>query len=170
MYLYWVLSKKQLIGKVPIHVKINSRSYCPNLNLLIQDKVWEHGAIALSIALVVPIGHRDVGTFQVLPKQDSELREIKQSSLSFHRKVELIKKSTRASSPFPMLDTFVSNVLANRQCVHGNIRSFYQEKYDLCDSCITYNMAGKRWCENVNRCHKSNNLTWNVSIKTIQYW
>jgi hypothetical protein len=122
------------------------------------------------MTLVVPIGHRDERKFQLLPKQYNGPKEKQHFSLGYDRKVERSKKSIVASSPFPILDKFVTNVLANRQGVQGSFRSCYLEGNDLSNSYITYNMAGNRWCENVKRCHKSNNIIWNVSVKEMQYW
>jgi hypothetical protein len=35
---------------------------------------------------------------------------------------------------------------------------------------IIYQMKNNRWCENIQRCHKSNNIMWNVSLVNMTYW
>ena len=31
-------------------------------------------------------------------------------------------------------------------------------------------MSDNRWCENINRAHKSNNIIWNVDLKCYTFW
>jgi hypothetical protein len=74
-------------------------------------------------------------------------------------------------SPFPELDKFVNSVLATRKNIHGSIRSWsIQNEEQLSSSIITYQIKDNRWCENIQRSHKSNNIMWHVSIADFKYW
>ncbi len=68
-------------------------------------------------------------------------------------------------SPYLLLDNFVDNKLANRKGLNGSVRS-----WKLDSDVITYFMKDNRWCENINRSHKSNNIMWNVSLNDCTYW
>ncbi len=90
------------------------------------------------------------------------------------------------SSTFPALENFVRNKLATRKGINGSIRSWSVEldhrtkndmrsfscgEYDeLSHSIITYQIKDNRWCECIQRCHKSNNIMWHVSIGDLTYW
>lgn len=74
-------------------------------------------------------------------------------------------------SPFPELDKFINETLATRNNVDGSMRSWsIQNEEMLSSSIITYQIKGNRWCENIQRCHKSNNIMWHVSIADFKYW
>jgi len=77
-------------------------------------------------------------------------------------------------SPFPLLDEFVNENLAKRKGVKGAMRewailSSERDDFDN-DATITYQIKGNRWCENIQRCHKSNNVMWSVSLRDMNYW
>lgn len=71
----------------------------------------------------------------------------------------------RKGSPLPMLDRFVTEVLANRGGVRGSIRTWSIE-YGPHDKPLsfTYQMQRNRFCELAGRNHKSNNVFWTVHI------
>ena len=82
------------------------------------------------------------------------------------------------TSPYPYIDDFISNELANRGGVLGSIRSWTLD-YGPDDGennsnnnqipvGIAFQMSRNRWCECVGRSHKSNNILWNVSFRTKQ--
>jgi hypothetical protein len=74
-------------------------------------------------------------------------------------------------TPFPELDMFVNDILATRENIKGSIRSWsIRNGETLSFSIITYHIKDNRWCENIQRSHKSNNIMWNVSIADLTYW
>lgn len=76
-------------------------------------------------------------------------------------------------SPFPELDRFVKNVLATRKNINGSIRSWSiqnNNKDHLSHGIITYQIKDNRWCDIIQRSHKSNNIMWHVSIADCKYW
>ncbi|BBN17832.1 DNA-directed primase/polymerase protein [Marchantia polymorpha subsp. ruderalis] len=69
-------------------------------------------------------------------------------------------------SPFPALDIFVESVacIGNTQ---GKIRSWYWfSDYGV----IVYNISENRFCENIGRPHKSNNVMYIVDFRTAGYY
>ena len=92
-------------------------------------------------------------------------------------------KNNVGPSPFPPLETFIRNHLAGRKGFQGEIRAWtVDESSSLHDDfntsatasaihTIIYQMKNNRWCENIQRCHKSNNIMWNVSLDDdMTYW
>lgn len=88
------------------------------------------------------------------------------------------QKYSYGPSPFTPLDSFVTKFLANRKGVNGAIRAWSITKEnsdtptddDLSQVNIIYQIKDNRWCENIQRCHKSNNVMWHVSIRDMKYW
>jgi hypothetical protein len=74
-------------------------------------------------------------------------------------------KSTFGPSQFPLLDDFVNTILAKRKGLDGCVRAWSLETDRM-----TYFMKDNRWCENINRSHKGNNIIWNVSLCQGTYW
>ncbi|XP_067154068.1 DNA-directed primase/polymerase protein isoform X1 [Apteryx mantelli] len=76
-------------------------------------------------------------------------------------------RSTRDSiegyqdSPYPEIDSFVRS-LVNKDGVQGGIR---QWNYFSLEEIIVYDISGYRWCENIGRAHKSNNIMILVDLK-----
>jgi hypothetical protein len=73
-------------------------------------------------------------------------------------------------SPFLELDKFVGTQLATRNGLNGSIRSWSQEGDCDMNCIITYQIKDNRWCEHIQRSHKSNNIMWHVSISSMEYW
>ncbi|KAM6136160.1 DNA-directed primase/polymerase protein isoform 2-T3 [Phoenicopterus ruber ruber] len=79
-------------------------------------------------------------------------------------------KATRSSrdsmegyqdSPYPEIDHFVRS-LVNKDGVQGGIR---QWNYFSLEEILVYDISGYRWCENIGRAHKSNNIMILVDLK-----
>ena len=138
-------------------------------------------ATVLADTFVVPI-HRLSTDAGILPKIKPST-DIK-FTRSFRRKAPISQQSNLTCvqqkpdgtcSPFPSLDRFITNVLGIKGGVQGHIRACEIGDEIPNESClssciITYQMKGNRWCENINRFHKSNNIMWIVSIRRMQYW
>eukprot|EP01132_Coremiostelium_polycephalum_P006194 gene6194-7715_t len=58
-------------------------------------------------------------------------------------------------SPFPKIDEYVKTNLLGRGGEKGFIRKI---KYDTNRKTIQYEIGGNKWCENIGRQHKSNNI------------
>ncbi|XP_074678841.1 DNA-directed primase/polymerase protein isoform X1 [Strix aluco] len=82
----------------------------------------------------------------------------------------LNSKTTRSSrdsmegyqdSPYPEIDYFVRS-LVNKDGVQGGIRRW---NYFPLEEILVYDISGYRWCENIGRAHKSNNIMILVDLK-----
>ncbi|XP_034058980.1 DNA-directed primase/polymerase protein isoform X2 [Gymnodraco acuticeps] len=69
--------------------------------------------------------------------------------------------SGHLSSPYPEVDNFVLTVV-KKDGVHGSIRRW---NYFAAEQLIVYDIANYRWCANVERFHKSNNIMIVVDLK-----
>ncbi|NXM19248.1 PRIPO protein, partial [Ploceus nigricollis] len=65
------------------------------------------------------------------------------------------------SSPYPEIDNFVRS-LVNKDGLQGGIR---QWSYFSLKELLIYDISGYRWCENIGRAHKSNNIMILVDLK-----
>ncbi|KAK1174838.1 DNA-directed primase/polymerase protein [Acipenser oxyrinchus oxyrinchus] len=64
-------------------------------------------------------------------------------------------------SPYPEVDNFVLS-LVNKENIQGGIR---QWKYFSLDELLVYDILNYRWCQNIGRFHKSNNIMIVVDLK-----
>ncbi|KAM9236766.1 DNA-directed primase/polymerase protein [Leptosomus discolor] len=64
-------------------------------------------------------------------------------------------------SPYPEIDYFVHS-LVNKDGVQGVIRRW---SYFSLEEILVYDISGYRWCENIGRAHKSNNIMILVDLK-----
>ncbi|XP_014801141.1 PREDICTED: DNA-directed primase/polymerase protein [Calidris pugnax] len=64
-------------------------------------------------------------------------------------------------SPYPEIDHFVHS-LVNKDGVQGGIRRW---NYFSLEEILVYDISGYRWCENIGRAHKSNNIMILVDLK-----
>ncbi|NXD02673.1 PRIPO protein, partial [Certhia familiaris] len=64
-------------------------------------------------------------------------------------------------SPYPEIDNFVLS-LVNKDGLQGGIR---QWSYFSLNELLIYDISGYRWCENIGRAHKSNNIMILVDLK-----
>ncbi|NWV12526.1 PRIPO protein, partial [Ptilonorhynchus violaceus] len=64
-------------------------------------------------------------------------------------------------SPYPEIDNFVRS-LVNKDGLQGGIR---QWSYFSLKELLIYDISGYRWCENIGRAHKSNNIMILIDLK-----
>ncbi|XP_021249033.1 DNA-directed primase/polymerase protein isoform X4 [Numida meleagris] len=67
----------------------------------------------------------------------------------------------RQDSPYPEIDCFVRSLI-NKDGVQGGIR---QWNYFSGEEILVYDICGYRWCENIGRAHRSNNIMILVDLK-----
>jgi hypothetical protein len=151
---------------------------------------WEKHADALAQTLVIPPQHtkqgRIVSSPHILPMTSvdeerfkSAVKSRKNQQQSHNRKEKLTFTNQTGPSMFPSVDKFIHDVLGQRKNISGSIRAWTFEPIlsnidannnHLSNSILTYHMKDNRWCEYINRSHKSNNIMWNVSIRDKTYW
>jgi len=146
-----------------------------DFQLFCTSHAWDDHANALECTLVVP-AHSTKYKYPILPDPAniSGGGELQKLALSEYRAVECCTGSrrqftSRGESPFPKLDEFI-NTLGKRKGLDGRIGTFSLGIDQPLPRTISYNMLGNRWCENVGRAHKSNNIIWNVHLVYRVCW
>ncbi|GKY96821.1 hypothetical protein MPSEU_000641300 [Mayamaea pseudoterrestris] len=128
---------------------------------------WSLHAEALALTLIVPMNSSKI----VVPL----LAPVEQLDSKVNTKLPAVDRPNRCTtalsvgtSPYPMVDNFVMDVLAFRGDVRGSIRAWSVETSEngLARQ-ITYQMSRNRYCECVGRSHKSNNISWTVDFTTL---
>mmetsp|Transcript_3699 Transcript_3699/g.4361 ORF Transcript_3699/g.4361 Transcript_3699/m.4361 type:complete len:635 (-) Transcript_3699:99-2003(-) len=140
-------------------------------SIIHEEVVWEKHAIALVHTFIVPMENQLVNK-EILELPESTINNSTSQKTSIKTNTVLSNQgstSNTSSSPYPLLDKFVQNTLAKRKGLDGTIRSWSLEQWND-QPFITYCMKGNRYCENINRSHKSNNIIWNVNISDGEYW
>ncbi|XP_063843003.1 DNA-directed primase/polymerase protein-like [Scylla paramamosain] len=99
---------------------------------------------------------------KILTYKDIEqpLKEHKYISNS-KRNIDLDVEGSR-QSPYPEIDDFIQSLIGL-----GNIHSWH---YFSQSEVIVYNIVRYRFCHNINREHKSNNIMYVVSVKEASYY
>eukprot|EP01038_Epipyxis_sp_PR26KG_P006236 gene6236-8591_t len=90
-------------------------------------------------------------------------------SLPYHRKLLLKSKNNQQPSMFPSLDEFISHYHISKGGVQGLLNGWhlYREpgpNPDFPILKIKYQISRNRWCENIQRAHKSNGVMMDVDL------
>lgn len=145
-----------------------------NSNAIERQIAWENHASALADTLVVPL-KKNVSA-ELLYHQSAHIPDgVTSTSLqaSFRpRKPVMTYQNNVGASPFPLIDEFIHKTVAIRKGIPGSIRawSLHCRSNDYSSREIIYQIKDNRWCENINREHKSNNIMWHVSLANFTYW
>lgn len=96
------------------------------------------------------------------------------SKVSSRRNARRYKSSSHnGDSPVLTLDKFILES-TRRGGVQGKIRAWSMERVrheGTPDSYyMSYQMSDNRWCENIGRAHRSNNIIWNVDMSSKTFW
>ena len=144
---------------------------------------WNAHAEALADTLVVPLNGTKLN-FPVLPDPESVCNSSALDAASGLKQARPVVSSAQINamprlstsnplsigeSPFPKLDGYVTSVLGSRGGITGAIRAWSishvfptessgtEETVPNVPRSITYQMVRNRYCERINRSHKSNN-------------
>nr|XP_058158293.1 DNA-directed primase/polymerase protein isoform X2 [Dasypus novemcinctus] len=99
-------------------------------------------------------------TLQILTCNTSESKQIRgEYSVSTSTSVKSIEGFQ--CSPYPEIDHFVLS-LVNKNGIEGGIRRW---NYFFPEELLVYDICKYRWCENIGRAHKSNNIMILVDLK-----
>ena len=79
---------------------------------------------------------------------------------------EIASTESGDSSPFPVLDSFIQSVIT-RDGVQGRIRrvTYFSE-----GRAVMFDIAGYRYCENIRRHHRSNNIMLIANLERMTYY
>ena len=138
---------------------LSHESFCTALD-------WESHARALAMSLVVPANSSKIRWPILMNPNESYGAQAPVKSSAIARRRNILSRSFKTDdSPIPTLDRFILQ-MSKRGGVQGKIRSVSMESTHF----MSYQMADNRWCECINRSHKSNNIIWNVDLKCKTYW
>lgn len=85
---------------------------------------------------------------------DSFPSSVLANSFSFFISFPAQEGDSSELSPYPEVDAFI-NSLVSSNGRHGKIRHWF---YFMEGNLLGYDIVGYRWCGNINRQHKSNNI------------
>lgn len=74
------------------------------------------------------------------------------------------------TSPFPKLEHFILNTLGKRKGTVGNIGTWSLSTQRPLPQMISFNMKDNRFCDNIGRAHRSNNIIWTVHLVDRMCW
>ncbi|KAL7550512.1 hypothetical protein ACHAWF_013751 [Thalassiosira exigua] len=137
---------------------------------------WETHADALSLTLVVPTNGSKIAA-PIMMDPNGCCKDHKKPSVPFPvvgRAQCSSSLSCHGDSPIRILDEFVLK-LSQRGGIQGRIRSWSietvgREGNQPVSYFMRYQMSENRWCENIGRAHKSNNIIWNIDLRRHTYW
>lgn len=136
---------------------------------------WENHATALAATLVVP-ANASMMQYPILKDPSSLLSDDeKQQFISLrplngvasNGSTSLFPRPTASygASPFPKLEHFILHTLGKRKGLVGSIGTWSIDNYQQpLPQTVTFNMKDNRYCDNIKRAHKSNNIIWNVHL------
>ena len=141
-----------------------------------QSLSFEDHAAALAATLIVPINASKI-KYPMLNNPSSIFQGVEMGALKYSSRfvgkggVGSSKyQSCYGESPFPIMEDFVVSVLGKRRGLVGSIGTWSLDSRRPLPQTISFNMKGNRWCENVNRAHKSNNIIWTVHLVNRICW
>jgi Herpesviridae UL52/UL70 DNA primase len=122
---------------------------------------WSDHARALAETLVVPLNSSKF-TYPLLPIAPEEA-----VTAPGPKSVQPSTKRTgtahqRGQSSYPAIEEYILDRFGDRGGTGGRVRvwSIFE------DRTLSFQMVDNRWCENIGRQHKSNNIVWNVDLVT----
>lgn len=139
---------------------------------------WEDHADAMAATLVVPPNASKL--YFPLLKDPSVIfldgdasRPNNNTIVPMHSLVMLkFPRATQlyGSSPFPVLERFILENLGKRSGVVGRISTWSIGTQQPLPRTVCFNMKDNRFCDNIGRAHKSNNIIWNVHLGDRVCW
>lgn len=130
---------------------------------------WTMHAEALAATLIVPLNGAKID-YPILPRLAAASNdEVAGTKPAGHKVSRSASSLSIGKSPYPMVDDFVYNYLANRGDTQGDLRAWSIDSDSATGKPImlSYQISRNRWCECVGRAHKSNNITWHVDIRML---
>jgi hypothetical protein len=142
----------------------------PTTKATLQDFInandWTRHAQALAQTLVVPLEDSEGVFIFDIPEDTTNTANggpYPRKGMVHHPSISI----RTAATPLPTLDQYVLAVLATKAGVPGAIRAWSME-YGRGDApiSITYQLVRNRYCQQIGRSHKSNNVYWIVEFAT----
>ena len=139
---------------------------------------WEDHADAMAATLVVPPNASKL-YFPLLKDPsviflDGDASRPNNTMIPLHDSVAMLEfpRATQlyGASPFPVLERFILQNLGKRGGVVGRISTWSVGTQQPLPRTVCFNMKDNRFCDNIGRAHKSNNIIWNVHLGDRICW
>lgn len=138
---------------------------------------WDAHAEALAATLVVPANASKMKRIILdVPTQENDSNvEVTTSRRTTSSTRHASIRTSSGPSPMPKLENYFLATLGQRGGTQGKIRAWSID----CIACrdgrpntyfLTYQMCENRWCENIQRSHKSNNIMWTLDLSNSMCW
>jgi len=149
-------------------------SQCDDFESFCNSLSFEDHATAMAATLVVPANsskmHHPIlidPSYLLNGDEKRQMPLLKQ--LNGSGRISATSKFSREArqygpSPFPKLERFILNTLGNRRGIIGNIGTWSLGTHQPLPQTVSYTMKDNRFCDNIGRAHKSNNIIWNVHL------
>ncbi|XP_058905333.1 DNA-directed primase/polymerase protein isoform X6 [Kogia breviceps] len=146
------LYKSSKIGKyVPLEVAEDNKFYPIQLKNISKENQYFLSALVSNV--------RFSDTLRILTCDISQNKEKRVEYFNHNSTSEAIEGFQ--CSPYPEIDQFVL-LLVNKNGIKGGIRRW---SYFFPEELLVYDICKYRWCENIGRAHKSNNIMILVDLK-----
>jgi hypothetical protein len=135
---------------------------------------WDAHADALAATLVVP-ANASTTRFNIIDGPTQASSEFTTSASLTRRSTSSRGRNSSGHSPMPKLDNYFLATLGRRGGVQGKIRAWSiecvtNETNKPNTYFLTYQMCENRWCENICRSHRSNNIMWTIDLADYTCW
>jgi Herpesviridae UL52/UL70 DNA primase len=132
----------------------------------IQDSIrrtidWSDHARALANTLVVPLNSSKL-SYPLLPIYQEDTAATLSRPVQHSMKNRTVPAYRSGQSNYRTIEEYVMKRFGHRGGAVGRVRvsSIFEDRI------LSLHMVNNRWCENVGRQHKSNNIVWNVDLVT----
>lgn len=133
---------------------------------------WDDHADAMAATLVVPANSSKVHSPMLndpstifSDTNDRPKSKHESATSNFPRATPL-----HGASPFPVLEAYIIGTLGKRGGGVGCISTWSIGTQRPLPRTVCFNMKDNRYCDNVRRAHKSNNIIWNVHLGDRICW
>ncbi|KAL3781233.1 LOW QUALITY PROTEIN: hypothetical protein ACHAW5_000548 [Stephanodiscus triporus] len=135
---------------------------------------WDDHADAMAATLIVPADVSRMGCPILIDPRDhgcsddGRLRRLRPPSDA--SRFPRTTAPSYGASPFPKLEGWIVRTLGRRKGLIGSITTWSVGAQRPFPRTVCFNMKDNRFCDNIGRAHKSNNITWNVNLCDRVCW
>lgn len=125
---------------------------------------WEDHADAMAATLIVPVDASRMN-YPILIDPDNHSCNYGLGPRSGLDGATSLRASlSHGASPFPKLQSWIVSTLGRREGLVGAVGTWSIGTQRPLPRTVCFNMMYNRYCDNVRRAHKSNNIIWNVDL------
>ncbi|GFO20328.1 DNA-directed primase/polymerase protein-like [Plakobranchus ocellatus] len=119
------------------------------------------------VSILSPLEKTNILRFGPSFSNLADSRALEISNVSNGKKIsdDDTNRSGHSASPFPQVDKFIMSLVSSKE-KQGKIRMW---RHNPGQDSITYHITGYRWCSNIGREHRSNNIFYTVNLMDWTY-